>query len=137
MGGEVSALTNLSFEGPDMADPEVRAAVGYVTSTFKIHALSPEEPDMWVDSVSDALYSTGMFAIFSAADCRDKSEVPTRTRIGVELIPPWKQAFAWTVIRRSLQSVPAIHNRTKRCGKGNLEGMVRLVLDYIQKKSQV
>ena len=40
-----------------MADPEVRAAVGYMTSTFKIHALNPEEPDMWVDSVSDALYS--------------------------------------------------------------------------------
>ena len=92
---------------------------------------------MWVDSVSDALYSTGMFAIFSAADCRDKSEVPIRTRIGVELIPPWKQAFAWTVIRRSLQSVPAIHNRTKTLWMGNLQGMVRLVLDYyIKKKSQ-
>ena len=101
-----------------MRDPETRAAVGYMSATFKIHPLDPKEPDIWVDSISDALYSAGMFAIFLAADCRDSSEVPIRTRINVELIPAWKQAFAWTIVRRSLQSVPTVHNRTQRCGKG-------------------
>ena len=86
--------------------------------------------------MSDALFSAGMSAIYLAADCREKSEVPVRTRIGVELIPLWKQAFAWTVVRRSLQSVQAIYTRTKRCPKGDLEGLVRMVLEYVQKRTQ-
>ena len=137
LGGEsFGPSSGTFFEGPDMRDPEVRATVAYMTSTFKIHPLDPEAPDMWVDNVSDALFSSGMSAIYLAADCREKSEVPVRTRIGVELIPLWKQAFAWTVVRRSLQSVQAIYNRTKRCPKGDLEGLVRMVLEYVQKRTQ-
>ena len=68
-----------------MRDPETRAAVGYMSATFKIHPLGPKEPDIWVDSISDALYSAGMFAIFLAADCRDSSEVPIRTLLGNKL----------------------------------------------------
>ena len=45
-------------------------------------------------------------------------------------------AFAWTAIRRSLQSVPAVYNRTQRGAKGNLETLIRSVLDYVQKRSQ-
>ena len=89
-----------------------------------------------MESVSDGLYSVGMSAVFQAADCRDKDEVPVRVRNAVELIPPWKQAFVWTAIRRSLQTVPAVHNRTQRGSKGNVEVLIRSVLDYVQKRSQ-
>ena len=108
------------FEGPDMKDAEVRATVGFLTSTLRIQPFNPEAPDMWVESISDALYAAGMSAVFLAADCRDKDEVPVRVRNAVELIPPWKLAFAWTTIRRSLQSVPAVYNRTQKGAKGNL-----------------
>ena len=125
-----------AFEGPDLRDAEVRAAVGFLTSTFKIPSFNPEAPEMWIESVSDGLYSVGMSAVFQAADCRDKDEVPVRVRNAVELIPPWKQAFVWTAIRRSLQTVPAVHNRTQRGSKGNVEVLIRSVLDYVQKRSQ-
>ena len=88
--------------------------MGFLTSTFKIPSFNPEAPEMWIENVSDGLYSVGMSAVFQAADCRDKDEVPVRVRNAVELIPPWKQAFVWTAIRRSLQTVPAVHNRTQR-----------------------
>ena len=47
------------FAGPDMADAEVRAAVGFLTGTFRISALDPDAPDVWVESVRDGLQSQG------------------------------------------------------------------------------
>ena len=119
-----------------MRDAEVRATVGLLTSTFKIQSFNPEAPDMWVESVSDALFSAGMSAVFQAADCRKAEDVPVRLRNCVDLIQPWKLAFVWTAIRKSLQSVPSVYNRTQRSRKGDVEGVVRSVLDFVQKRSQ-
>ena len=51
--------------------------------------------------------------MFHAADCRRVDEVPVRLRNCVDLIPRWKLVFVWTAIRRSLQSVPSVYNRTQ------------------------
>ena len=127
---------NPFFEGPDLGDPEIRATVGMLTSTFKIQPFNPEAPDMWVESVDDALFQAGMSAVFRAADCRRMEEVPVRLRNCVDLIPQWKLVFAWGAIRKSLQSVSSVYNRTQRSKKGDVEGVVRSVLDYVQKRSQ-
>ena len=119
-----------------MSDPEVRATMTLLTSAFKIQPFNPETPDMWVESVDDALYSAGMSAIFQVADCRRVEEVPVRLRICVDLIPKWKLVFVWTALRKSLQSVASIYNRTQRTKKGDVEGVVRSVLDCVQKRSQ-
>ena len=42
----------------------------------------------------------------------------------------------WGAIRKSLQGVSAVYNRTQRSRKGDVEGVVRSVLDYVQKRSQ-
>ena len=138
MRGELSPLDGEIpfFEGPDMSDPEVRATMTLLTSTFKIQPFNPEAPDMWIESVDDALYSAGMSAVFEAADCRRLEDVPIRLRICVDLIPRWKLVFVWTALRRSLQSVSAVYNRTQRTKKGDVEGVVRSVLDLVQKRSQ-
>ena len=107
-----------------------------LTSAFKIQPFNPETLDMWVESVDDALYSAGMSAIFQAADCRRVEEVPVRLRICVDLIPKRKLVFVWTALRKSLQSVASIYNRTQRTKKGDVEGVVRSVLDCVQKRSQ-
>ena len=132
----VAAGENPFFEGPDMGDPEVRATMTMLTSTFKIQQFNPEAPDMWVESIDDALFSAGMSAVFHAADCRRVDEVPVRLRNCVDLIPRWKLVFVWTAIRRSLQSVPSVYNRTQRTKKGDVEGVIRSVLDFVQKRSQ-
>ena len=124
------------FAGPDMADAEVRAAVGFLMGTFRISALDPDAPDVWVESVRDALCTSGMSAIFRAADCRVKAEVPVRLRNEADMIERWKLAFAWTAVRRSLNSVPSIFAWTQRCKFADIEGMIRCVLDIIQKRSQ-
>jgi hypothetical protein len=80
-----AATANPFFEGPDMGDPEVRATMGMLASTFKIQPFNPDAPDMWVESVDDALYSAGMSAVFQAADCRRVEEVPIRLRTCVDL----------------------------------------------------
>ena len=113
------------FAGPDMADAEVRAAVGFLTGTFRISALDPDAHDVWVESVRDALCTSGMSAIFRAADCRVKAEVPVRLRNEADMIERWKLAFAWTAVRRSLNSVPSIFARTQRCKFADIEGMIR------------
>ena len=77
-----------------------------------------------------------MSAIFRAADCRVKAEVPVRLRNEADMIERWKLAFAWTAVRRSLNSVPSIFARTQRCKFADIEGMIRCVLDIIQKRSQ-
>ena len=77
-----------------------------------------------------------MSAVFQAADCRKAEDVPVRLRNCVDLIQPWKLAFVWTAIRKSLQSVPSVYNRTQRSRKGDVEGVVRSVLDFVQKRSQ-
>ena len=77
-----------------------------------------------------------MSAVFHAADCRRVDEVPVRLRNCVDLIPRWKLVFVWTAIRRSLQSVPSVYNRTQRTKKGDVEGVIRSVLDFVQKRSQ-
>ena len=86
--------------------------------------------------MSGTLFTSGMSAIYRAADCRVKSEVPIRLRCEVDGIPRWKHAFAFTTVRRSLNSVPNIFARTHRCKFADIEGMVRCVLDVFQKRSQ-
>ena len=127
---------NPFFKGLDMKDPEVRATVALLSSTFKLQQFSPEAPDTWVESVDDALFSAGMSAVFQAADCRRKEEVSVRLRNCVDLVPQWKLAFVWTAIRKSLQNVSSVYNRTQRSKKGDVEGLIRSVLDFVQKRSQ-
>ena len=124
------------YLGPDLADAEMRAAVSYMTGAFRVPALNPEVPDLWIDNVRDAMYSCGMAAVFDAADCRNKLDVPIRVRMAAEMVPEWKLAAAWPVIRRSLNSVPNVFAKTRRCRVPDVEGMVRVVLDAIQKRSQ-
>ena len=124
------------FDGPDLSDPEVRAAVGFMTGTFKIPLMDPDIPDVWVENVRDALFSSGMAAIYRAADCRVKAEVPVRLRNEAGAIPRWKHAYAWSAVRRSLNSMPDLFKRTGRLKFADIEGMVRCVLDVFQKRSQ-
>ena len=124
------------FDGPDLSVAEVRAAVGFMTGTFKVPPLDPDNPDVWVENVRDALFTSGMAAIYRAADCRIKAEVPVRLRNEADAIPRWKHAFAWTAVRRSLNSMPNIFARTGRLKFADIEGMVRCVLDVFQKRSQ-
>ena len=124
------------YGGPDLADAEMRAAVSYMTGTFRVPSLNPEAPDLWIDNVRDAMFSCGMAAVFEAADCRNKLDVPIRVRLAAERVPEWKLALAWPVIRRSLNSVPNVFAKTRRCRVPDVEGMVRAVLDAIQKRSQ-
>lgn len=124
------------FGGPDLGNSEVRAAVGFLTSVFRIPAFSPDSPDAWVGNVKDALFAAGMSAIFDAADCRNKTEVLVRVRNAVDLIPSWKKAFAWTAIRKSISAIPSISARTQKCKQGDVETLVRSVLDHVQKRSQ-
>ena len=77
-----------------------------------------------------------MAAIFRAADCRIKNEMPVRRRNEADMVERWKLAFAWTAVRRSLNSVPSIFSRTHRCKFADVEGLIRCVLDVIQKRSQ-
>ena len=84
------------FGGPDLSDAIVRAEVGFLTGTFKIPPVDPDIPDVWVENVRDALFTSGMAAIYRAADCRVKAEVPVRLRNEVDAIPRWKHAFAWS-----------------------------------------
>ena len=85
------------FVGPDMADAEIRAQVGFMGGTFKIPDLNPDAPDIWVENIRDALFTSGMSAVFLAADIRVKLDVPVRLRNQVDVIPQWKLAYAWTV----------------------------------------
>ena len=124
------------FDGPDLSDPEVRAAVGFMTGIFKIPLMDPDIPDVWVENVRDALFSSGMAAIYRAADCRVKAEVPVRLRNEAGAIPRWKHAYAWSAVRRSLNSMPDLFKRTGRLKFADIEGMVRCVLDVFQKRSQ-
>ena len=50
--GELHARgENISFfEGPDLRDPVIRAAVGFLTTTFKVHPFSADNPDIWTAS---------------------------------------------------------------------------------------
>ena len=121
------------FGGPDLSDAIVRAEVGFLTGTFKIPPVDPDTPDVWVENVRDALFTSGMAAIYRAADCRVKAEVPVRLRNEVDAIPRWKHAFAWSTVRRSLREPFA---RTGRLKFADIEGMVRCVLDVFQKRSQ-
>ena len=111
------------YLGPDLADAEMRAAVSYMTGAFRVPALNPEVPDLWIDNVRDAMYSCGMAAVFDAADCRNKLDVPIRVRMAAEMVPEWKLAAAWPVIRRSLNSVPNVFAKTRRCRVPDAEGM--------------
>ena len=86
------------FAEPDMADAEVRASVGFLTGTFKIPLLDPDAPDVWIENVRDALFTTGMSVTFRAADCRIKEEVPVRLRIEADKVEKWKLAIAWTAV---------------------------------------
>ena len=122
--------------GPDFKDAEVRAAIGYLTGIFKIPMLDSDSPDLWVENVRDALDGSGMGAVFVAADCRDRTEVPVRVRLRVEAIDRWKLEFVWPIVRRSLNSVPSIFKRSGRCKFPDVEGLIRTVLDLIQKRSQ-
>ena len=115
-------VDDVGFQGPNLADAEVRAAVGFMTGAFKVPALDPDAPDVWVENVRDALYTSGMSAVYRAADCRIKAEVPVRLRNETDMIEPWKLAFAWTAVRRSLNGVPSIHQRTGRCKFADIEG---------------
>ena len=124
------------FSGPDLANAEVRAVVAFLNGTFRIPNLDPDSPDLWVENVRDALYSSGMAAVFLAADCRIKLDVPVRLRNEVDSIESWKLAFAWTALRRSLNGVPTIFARSQRCRFADVESLVRSVLDVIQKRSQ-
>ena len=67
--------------------------------TFKIPDLNPDAPDIWVENIRDALFTSGMSAVFLAADNRVKLDVPVRLRNQVDVIPQWKLAYAWTVPR--------------------------------------
>ena len=107
-----------------------------MTGVFKVPMLDPDSPDLWVENVRDALDGSGMGAVFVAADCRDRTEVPVRVRLQVEAIDQWKMEFAWPHIRRSLNSVPSLFARSGRCKFPDVEGLIRVVLDSIQKRSQ-
>ena len=98
--------------------------------------MDPNIPDVWVENVRDALFTSGMAAIYRAADCRVKAEVPVRLRNEVDAIPRWKHAFAWSTVRRSLNNMPNLFARTGRLKFADIEGMVRCVLDVFQKRSQ-
>ena len=124
------------FVGPDMADAEIRAQVGFMGGTFKIPDLNPDAPDIWVENIRDALFTSGMSAVFLAADIRVKLDVPVRLRNQVDVIPQWKLAYAWTVLRRSLNGIPSLLARTQRCRFADVEALIRCVLDVIQKRSQ-
>ena len=124
------------YAGPDLADSEVRAAVGFMNGTFRIPDLNQDAPDTWVENIKDALFTSGMAAVFLAADCRVKADVSVRLRNEVDAIEQWKRAYAWTAIRRSLNSIPTILARTQRLKFADVEGMIRSVLDVIQKRSQ-
>ena len=86
-------VDDVGFQGPNLADAEVRAAVGFMTGTFKVLELDPDAPDVWVENVRDALYTSGMSAVYRAADCRIKAEVAVRLRNETDS-EPWKLAFA-------------------------------------------
>ena len=86
--------------GPDFKDAEVRAAIAYMSSIFKVPMLDPESPDLWVENVRDSLDASGMSAVFVAADCRNRIEVPGRVCLEVEAIDRWKMEFAWSHVRR-------------------------------------
>ena len=107
-----------------------------MSSIFKIPLLDPESPDLWVDNVRDSLSTSGMAAIFTAADCRNKADVPVQIRSEVDRTEPWKMACAWTHIRRSLNSVPNIYARSGRCKFPDVESLIRTVLYAVQKRSQ-
>ena len=124
------------FMGPDLASAEVRAVVGFLNGTFRIPALDPDSPDLWVENVRDALFSSGMASVFLAADCRKRAEVPVRVRNEVDTIEKWRLAYAWTALRRSLNAVPSLFARTQRCSFADVESLVRSVLDVLQKRSQ-
>ena len=64
--------------------------MGFMTGTFKVPALDPDAPDLWVENVRDALFNSGMSAVYRAADCRIKNEVPVRLRTETDKIEPWK-----------------------------------------------
>ena len=106
------------------------------SGTFKIPLLDPDAPDVWIENVRDALFTTGMSVTFRAADCRVKDEVPVRLRIEADLVEKWKLAIAWTSVRRSLNSVPTLFSRSQRCRFGDIEGLIRTVLNVVQKRSQ-